>query len=91
MTVSRRSSTFGSRALLAVGERGNREAVANVIRRPIAIAVAVAIAIVIVAVAMDVAIAIEMVVAVAVLALAWARLVRGASGVVVLPVSGFLI
>jgi hypothetical protein len=42
-----------------------------------------------VVVAIEVAIAIEMVVVV--LTLAWARSVRGASGVAVLPESGFLV
>ena len=81
--------------LLAVGGRENRGAAASVIQRAIAAATAAAIviaiemAIAIVVVAIEVAIVIEMVVVV--LALAWARSVRGASGVVVLPVSGFLV
>lgn len=75
----------------AVGERESRGAVASVnqIRKAVAVAIAIAMEMAIVVVAIEVAIAIEMVVAVS--ALAWARSVRGASGVVVLPVSGFLI
>jgi hypothetical protein len=87
--------------LLADGARESWGAVASaMLLRASRIAAAIEVVIaVVVAVAIEImdqvvaAVAIEslMVITVVVLTLAWARSVRGASGVVVFPVSGFLV